>query len=79
MFRKEADFGAFERVMVETHQRQPLRILSWRPSAFPIALCRAKSFVGGVGRPSTTVAVGQPVVENARKSGDQGIVIALAD
>jgi putative transposase len=28
MFRKEADFGAFERVMVETHQRQPLRILS---------------------------------------------------
>jgi putative transposase len=29
MFRKEADFGAFERVMVETHQRQPLRILSY--------------------------------------------------
>ena len=29
MFRKEADFEAFERVMVESHQRQPLRILSY--------------------------------------------------
>jgi REP element-mobilizing transposase RayT len=29
MFRKESDFGAFERVMVETHQRQPIRILSY--------------------------------------------------
>jgi putative transposase len=29
MFRKDADFEAFERVMVETHLRQPLRILSY--------------------------------------------------
>ena len=29
MFRKEADFEAFERVMVETHLRQPIRILSY--------------------------------------------------
>jgi hypothetical protein len=29
MFRKEADFEAFERVMVEAHLRQPLRILSY--------------------------------------------------
>jgi putative transposase len=29
MFRKEADFSAFERVMVEAHQRQPIRILSY--------------------------------------------------
>jgi hypothetical protein len=28
MFRKPSDFEAFERVMVETHQRQPIRILS---------------------------------------------------
>ena len=28
MFRKDADFEAFERVMVETHLRQPLRNLS---------------------------------------------------
>ena len=28
MFRKEPDFEAFERVMVEAHQRQPIRILS---------------------------------------------------
>jgi REP element-mobilizing transposase RayT len=29
MFRKDADFEAFERGMVETHLRQPLRILSY--------------------------------------------------
>jgi putative transposase len=29
MFRREADFGAFDRVMIETHQRQPHRILSY--------------------------------------------------
>ena len=29
MFRKEADFEAFERVMVEAHERQPIRILSY--------------------------------------------------
>ena len=26
MFRKQADFEAFERVMVEAHQRQPIRM-----------------------------------------------------
>jgi hypothetical protein len=30
MFRKESDFEAFERVMVEAHLRQPIRILSKR-------------------------------------------------
>jgi putative transposase len=29
MFREDADFEAFERVMVEAHQRQPIRILSY--------------------------------------------------
>ena len=29
MMRKEADFEEFERVMVEVHQRQPIRILSY--------------------------------------------------
>jgi putative transposase len=29
MFRKDADFEAFERVMVEVHQRQPIRVLSY--------------------------------------------------
>ena len=29
MFRKEPDFEAFERVTVEVHQRQPIRILSY--------------------------------------------------
>ena len=29
MFRKDADFEAFERVMVLAHQRQPIRILSY--------------------------------------------------
>ena len=30
MFRKESDFEAFERVMVEAHLRQPIHILSYR-------------------------------------------------
>jgi hypothetical protein len=30
LFRKEADYAAFERVMVEAHDRQPVRILSYR-------------------------------------------------
>jgi putative transposase len=29
MLRKDADFEAFERVMVEVHQRQPIRVLSY--------------------------------------------------
>ena len=29
MFRKDADFEAFERVMVDAHQRQPVRVLSY--------------------------------------------------
>ena len=29
MFRKAADFGAFERVMVEAHQREAIRILAY--------------------------------------------------
>ena len=29
MFREDADFEAFERVMVEAHQRQPIRVLSY--------------------------------------------------
>jgi putative transposase len=29
MFRKESDFEAFERIMVEVHLRQPIRILSY--------------------------------------------------
>jgi hypothetical protein len=29
MFRKDSDFEAFERVMVEAHECQPIRILSY--------------------------------------------------
>jgi hypothetical protein len=43
-----------------------------------LRLCRAESFNSGVGRSSAAVAVGQPVVENARHKGDQSFVIALA-
>ena len=35
MFRKDADFEAFERVMVEAHQRQPIRVLSSWPVERP--------------------------------------------
>ena len=137
MFRKESDFEAFERVMVEAHLRQPIRILSycvlsnhWHFVAWPdedgqltdffrrlahihairwrvshrtvgyghLYQGRFKSFpvqsddqllgllryvernplsAGLVDR-GATVAVGQPVVENARHGGDQSFVIALA-
>ena len=30
LFRKEADFEAFERVLLETQERRPTRILAWR-------------------------------------------------
>jgi putative transposase len=29
LFRKEADYEAFERIMIEAHARHPLRILAW--------------------------------------------------
>jgi putative transposase len=29
LFRKEADYEAFERIMIEAHERYPLRILAW--------------------------------------------------
>ncbi len=29
MFKREDDFEAFQRVMVEAHQRQPIRVLSY--------------------------------------------------
>jgi putative transposase len=29
LFRKEADYEAFERIMIEAHQRHPLRMLAW--------------------------------------------------
>ena len=29
LFRKEADYAAFERVMLEAHKRHPTRILAW--------------------------------------------------
>ena len=29
LFRKEADYEAFERIMIEAHERHPLRILAW--------------------------------------------------
>ncbi len=30
LFRKEADYEAFERIMIEAHERHPTRILGWR-------------------------------------------------
>ena len=32
LFRKEGDYEAFERIMIEAHQQHPLRILAWCPS-----------------------------------------------
>jgi len=30
LFRKEADYAAFERIMLEAHERHPTRVLAWR-------------------------------------------------
>jgi hypothetical protein len=49
-----------------------------RPTAGSIAACQAESVISGAGRSSATVAVGQPVVANARHGGDQSIDIPLA-
>ena len=29
LFRKEADYEAFERIMIEAHERHPTRIVAW--------------------------------------------------
>src|ERR1700733_5863689 len=51
MFRKESDFEAFERVMVDAHLRQPIRILSycvlsnhWHFVAWPEEDCQLTDF-----------------------------------
>ncbi len=72
MFRKEADFEAFERVMVESHEREPLRILSYCVLSNREIPCRQ------VWSKSATVAMGQLVVEGARRRGDPGLVVTLA-
>ena len=38
MSRKQSDFEAFERVMVETHQRQPIRVQAGLCFVQPLAL-----------------------------------------
>ena len=30
LFRKQKDFEAFERIMIEAHARHPIRVLAWR-------------------------------------------------
>jgi hypothetical protein len=35
-FRKAADFDAFERVIVEAHQREPIRILAYCILSWPL-------------------------------------------
>jgi hypothetical protein len=41
-------------------------------------VCRAESFISVAGGSSATVAVGQPVVENARHAGGQSLPSGLA-
>ena len=50
MFGKESDFEAFERVMVEAHLRQPVRIMAWR--------ILPESFISGAGRSSANCGGG---------------------
>ena len=53
MFRKESDFEAFERVMVEAHLRQPIRILSYCVlSPWPVE--RPANWTARVNAPLTT-------------------------
>jgi hypothetical protein len=55
MFRKEADFEAFERVMVEAHLRQPLRILSYcvLSNHWHFVVCPEEEGPCSSGRPAT--------------------------
>ncbi len=61
LFGKNADFEAFQRVMIEAHQRHPIRILSYcvmgsdRPPP-------AKSAAGGVHRTDTKLY--SPICQN---------------
>jgi hypothetical protein len=54
MFRKDADFETFERVMVETHLRQPLRILSY------CVLSNHWHFVARIDRVRLSIERGRP-------------------
>jgi hypothetical protein len=70
MFRREADFQAFERVMVEAHLRQPIRILSYcvlavaRGTAGELDGSRQRSFDHeGLHRVRVSIEQGRPYGE----------------
>jgi hypothetical protein len=54
MFRKESDFEAFERVMVEAHLRQPIRILSYCGLLSPWPVQRPANWTARVNAPLTS-------------------------
>jgi hypothetical protein len=54
MFRKESDFEAFERVMVEAHLRQPIHILSYCGLLSPWPVERPANWTARVNAPLTS-------------------------
>jgi hypothetical protein len=63
MFRKEADYEAFERVMVEAHQREPIRILAYCILSNDVKDIRSTGRVGSARRETgliTTARSGGP-------------------
>ena len=54
MFRKESDFEAFERVMVEAHLRQPIHILLYRGLLSPWPVERPANWTARVNAPLTS-------------------------
>jgi len=62
LFGKDADFEAFQRVMIEAHQRQPIRILSycvlsnhWQFAVWPDADGQVTACFRWLGRPRGTL------------------------
>ena len=73
MFRKESDFEAFERVTVEAHLRQPIRILSYCGLLSPWPVERPANSTARVYAPLTTKELDRVRVsiERARTYGEE--------
>ena len=75
MFRKESDFEAFERVMVEAHLRQPVRILS-KALLSPWPVERLANWTARVNAPLTTKELDRVrvTIESGRPYGEENWV-----
>ena len=80
MFRKESDFEAFERVMVEAHLRQPIHILSYRGLLSPWPVERPANWTARVNALLTTQELDRVrvSVERGRPYGEERWMLETA-